>query len=61
MVAGSLWADAELVRTNPEDCDSLLDNSFANVSLRVHSQQISWVFITFTIPSLDPSSNKYLV
>ena len=60
-VASSLQADVDLVGTNPEDRDSLLDNSFANVSLRVHSQQISWVFIWFTIPSLDPSSDKYLV
>ena len=35
-VAGSLQADVDLVRTNLEDKDSLLDNSFADVSLRVH-------------------------
>ena len=40
-VAGSFWADVNLVRTNLEDCDSLLDNGFADVSLRVHLQQIS--------------------
>ena len=36
-VASSLWADVDLVRTNPEDQDSLLDNGFADISLRVHS------------------------
>ena len=60
-VAGSFWADVNLVRTNLEDCDSLLDNGFADVSLKVHLQQISWIFVWFTIPSLDPSSDEYLV
>ena len=60
-VAGSLQADVDLVKTNLEDRDSLLDNSFTNVPLRVHSWQISWVFIWFIIPLSDLSSDKYLV
>ena len=57
-VADSLQADVNLVWTNLEDCDSLLDNSFADVSLRVHLQQISWVFVWFTILSLWSESNE---
>ena len=49
-VASSLWADIDLVGTNLEDRDSFLDNSFANISLRVHFAQISWVFVWFIIP-----------
>ena len=44
-VASSLWADIDLVGTNPEDQDSLLDNGFAEVFLRVHLQQVSCVFV----------------
>ena len=40
-VVSSLRADVDLVGTDLEDHDSLLDNSFADISLRVHSQQIS--------------------
>ena len=36
-VAGSLWTGIDLVRTDPEDRDYLLDNGFAGISLRAHS------------------------
>ena len=60
-VADSLWADANCVRTNLEDRDSLLGYGFADAPLRVHSQQITWVLIWFIIPSSDPLSDEYLV
>ena len=36
-ITSSLQADIDLVRTNLEDCASLLGNGLANIPLRVHS------------------------
>ena len=52
-VASSLWTDVNLVRSDLQDRDSFLDNGLADISLRVHSQQISWVFVWFIIPLSD--------
>ena len=47
-IAGSLWVDIDLGRTNPEDQDTPLNYGFNLVSSRVQLQKISCVASLFT-------------